>query len=168
MEFSLIIEPAVGVNIWKGPGPAPADGAKGAPIAFEAGKETIVFGRETTSDVVFGPEHRAVGRKHCQLLRQPTGDYRIEIFGERAVEVNNAPARTGETVPDGAKLRFGGKEGPTVTAKIAKGAAPVADLEQTLIQPKFETTWSRRSPTTSASRWSTRTSSTNSRPPLMP
>ncbi len=139
MEFSVTIEPTAGVAIWKGPGPAPTDGLKGAPLVFEPGKETIVFGRETTSDVVFGPEHRAVGRKHCQLLRQPTGDYRIEIFGERAVEINDAPARTGETVPDGARIRLGGKEGPTVAAKIAKNAT-VADLEQTLIQPKFETT----------------------------
>ena len=141
MDFSVTIEPTPGVTIWKGPGAAPAEGAaKGGPIGFEAGKDTIVFGRETTSDVVFGPEHRAVGRKHCQLDRQPTGDYKIEIFGERAVEINGAPARTGETVPDGAKIRLGGAQGPTVTARIAKGAAPVADLEQTLIQPKFETT----------------------------
>lgn len=140
MDFSVTIEPTAGVTIWKGPGPAPEGGATGAPIVFESGKETIVFGRETTSDVVFGPEHRAVGRKHCQLLRQPTGDYRIEIFGERAVEINGAPARTGETVPDGARIRFGGAQGPTVTGRIAKAATPVADLEQTLVQPKFETT----------------------------
>lgn len=140
MDFSVTIEPSAGVNIWKGPGAAPADGAKGAPIAFEPGKETIVFGRETTSDVVFGPEHRAVGRKHCQLMRQPTGDYKIEIFGERAVEVDGAPARTGETVADGAKLRFGGAQGPVVAARIAKAAIGAADLEQTLVQPKFETT----------------------------
>jgi V8-like Glu-specific endopeptidase len=140
MDFSVTIEPTAGVNIWKGPGPAPDGGSKGAPIGFDAGKETIVFGRETTSDVVFGPEHRAVGRKHCQFLRQPTGDYRIEIFGERAVEINDAPARTGETVPNGARLRFGGKEGPTVVAALAKAGPTVADLEQTLIQPKFETT----------------------------
>ncbi|MCB1502795.1 MAG: trypsin-like peptidase domain-containing protein [Bauldia sp.] len=139
MEFSVTIEPTPDVTIWKGPGPAdPA--AKGAPIVFEAGKDAIVFGRETTSDVVFGPEHRAVGRKHCQLLRQPTGDYKIEIFGERAVEVNGAPARTGESVADGAKLRFGGAQGPTVLARIAKAGGGDADLEQTLIQPKFETT----------------------------
>ncbi|HET7717137.1 MAG TPA: trypsin-like peptidase domain-containing protein [Bauldia sp.] len=143
MEFSLTIEPAAGVNIWKGPGPAPEGGARGSPIGFESGKETIVFGRETTSDVVFGPEHRAVGRKHCQLIRQPTGDYRLEIFGERAVEVNGAPAQTNDTVPNGAKLRFGGAQGPTVTAKIAKAAAPAAELEETLIQPKYVTTGQR-------------------------
>jgi len=140
MDFSVTIEPTTGANAWKGPGAAPADGAKGAPIVFEAGKETIVFGRETTSDVVFGPEFRAVGRKHCQLMRQPTGDYKIEIFGERAVEVDGAPARTGESVRDGAKLRLGGAQGPTVVARVARGAGAAADLEQTLIQPKFETT----------------------------
>ncbi len=139
MDFSVTIEPTPGVNIWKGPGAAPADGARG-PIIFEPGKEAIVFGRETTSDVVFGPEHRAVGRKHCQLLRQPTGDYKIEIFGERAVEVDGAPARTGESVRDGARLRFGGAQGPTVVAKVAKAGGLDAALEQTLIQPKFETT----------------------------
>ncbi len=141
MDFSVTIEPTPGVNIWKGPGAAPADGQKGAPIAFEPGKEAIVFGRETTSDVVFGPEHRAVGRKHCQLLRQPTGDYKIEIFGERAVEIDGAPALTGESVRDGARLRFGGAQGPTVVAKIAGVAgAAEGELEQTLIQPKFQTT----------------------------
>ncbi len=139
MDFSVTIEPTAGVTVWKGPGAAPADGAKDAPIVFEAGKETIVFGRETTSDVVFGPEHRAVGRKHCQLIRQPTGDYRIEIFGERAVEVDGAPARTGESVRDGARLRFGGAQGPTLVARVAS-AGGADDLEQTLIQPKFETT----------------------------
>jgi len=139
MDFSVTIEPTAGVSVWKGPGAAPADGGRG-PITFEAGKEAIVFGREPASDVVFGPEHRAVGRKHCQLLRQPTGDYKIEIFGERAVEVDGAPARTGESVRDGARLRFGGAQGPTVVAKIATAGGADTGLEQTLIQPKFETT----------------------------
>ncbi len=86
MDFAVTIEPGAGVNIRKGPGTAPPGAAAASgPISFESGKEAIVFGREDSCDVVFGAEHKIVGRRHFQLLRQATGDYRIEIFGERYV-----------------------------------------------------------------------------------
>jgi len=133
MKTAVTIEPTLGVTIWKGPGPAHVDRVVSTSLVFDPGKETIVFGRDQACDIVFGPEHRAVGRKHCQLLLQPSGDYRIETFGERAVEINDAPAHTGTIVPDGARIRLGGKVGPTVLVKIAV----VGDAESSLIMPKF-------------------------------
>jgi hypothetical protein len=146
MDFAVTIEPGPGVDVWRGPAATrPPDFAKGSLIAFEPGKETIVFGRDGSEcDVVFSNDYRTVGvgRKHCALIRQPTGDYKLEIFGERNVEINGAPAMTGEPIGrgserqsgrfkglwrgstggpaegTGAKMRLGGPQGPTLSIRV--------------------------------------------------
>ncbi len=133
MDFSVTVEPLGASRMRKGP----AEGASeaGGPITFDAGKDEIVFGREPASDVVFAPEDRIVSRKHFRLYRQASGDYAIEVFGERYVELNGTPATSGEAVSNGDVIRLGAKDGPSFRVGL-KEAAGAGVLERTLTQAK--------------------------------
>ena len=77
-----------------------------------------------------------VGKRHCQLVRQVTGDYRVNLLGERYVEVNGVPADNNTVVPNGAVIRLGDpKDGPSFKVEIEKQAA---DLPDTRPQPKVK------------------------------
>lgn len=98
--------------------------------------DTITFGRERDCQVVYVPEYTVVGKRHCQLMRQVTGDYRVNLLGERYVEINGVPADNNSAVPNGAVLRLGDpKDGPSFKVEIAK---QVADLPDTRPQPKVK------------------------------
>ncbi len=98
--------------------------------------ETITFGRERDCQIVYAPEYTVVGKRHCQLVRQVTGDYRVNLLGERYVEVNGVPADNNTTVPDGSVIKLGDpKEGPSFKVEIAK---LTADLPDTAPQPKVK------------------------------
>ncbi len=95
--------------------------------------DTITFGRERDCQIVYAPEYTVVGKRHCQLVRQVTGDYRVNLLGQRYVEVNGVPADNNTVVPNGAVLRLGDpKDGPSFKVEIAKqvgrsaGHAPAA------------------------------------------
>jgi len=98
--------------------------------------DTITFGRERDCQVVYAPEYTVVGKRHCQLLRQVTGDYRVNLLGQRYVEINGVPAENNAVVPNGAVVRLGDpKDGPSFKVEIAK---QVADLPDTRPQPKVK------------------------------
>jgi hypothetical protein len=98
--------------------------------------DTITFGRERDCQVVYAPEYTVVGKRHCQLVRQVTGDYRVNLLGQRYVEINGVPADNNTVVPDGAVVRLGDpKEGPSFKVEIAKQAA---DLPDTAPQAKVK------------------------------
>jgi len=133
MDARVRIELLDGARLEKGPtGPS---GGSGEPIAFDAGKDEVVFGREPGSDVVFPPDQRIVSRKHFRLYRQASGHYAIEIFGNRYVELNGTPATSGEVVSDGDVIRLGGKSGPAFRVAIEE-SHPAGGLERTLTQAK--------------------------------
>ncbi len=57
---------------------------------FGAGVERITFGRDPAAcDVVFPANLTIVARRHFALVRRPSGDWTIELFGE---PVSPAPA----------------------------------------------------------------------------
>jgi V8-like Glu-specific endopeptidase len=98
--------------------------------------DTITFGRERDCQIVYAPEYTVVGKRHCQLLRQVTGDYRVNLLGQRYVEINGVPADNSSVVPNGATVRLGDpKDGPSFKVEIAKQAA---DLPDTRPQPKVK------------------------------
>src|SRR6185437_12020271 len=98
--------------------------------------DTITFGRERDCQVVYAPEYTVVGKRHCQLVRQVTGDYRVNLLGERYVEINGVPADNNTVVPNGAVIRLGDpKDGPSFKVEIAKQAA---ELPDTRPQPKVK------------------------------
>lgn len=137
MNYGLTIEPIDATSLKKGPSGAAteADGA----ITFEPGGEEIVFGREPNSDVVFPPDQRIVSRKHFRLYLQASGHYAIEVFGDRYVEVNGAPARSGEAVSDGDVIRLGSQDGPAFRLRLTAETSE-SDLARTLTQVKVAST----------------------------
>jgi hypothetical protein len=99
---------------------------------FEPGVEQIAFGRDPTNDIVFPAEsQRIVSRKHGRFYREASGDYAIEPFGDRYIEVDGYPAVRGQSVKDGALIRVGDKDGPAIRLRLeevrtAAGAADIA------------------------------------------
>ncbi|WP_421725101.1 trypsin-like peptidase domain-containing protein [Bauldia sp.] len=136
MDYRLTIEPIDTLTLE--PGPSGGETDNGA-IAFEAGRDEVIFGREPTSDVVFPPTLRIVSRRHFRLYRQVSGHYAIEVFGDRYVEVNGAPARSGEAISDGDVIRLGSRDGPAFRVRLT-AEAPASDLEKTLTQVKVAST----------------------------
>ena len=125
MDYKVTITPLEGTELSAG-------SASSELIAFEA-KDEIVFGREPTSDVVFAPDARVVGRKHFRLYRQPSGDYAIEVFGQRYVGLNGTAAVSGETVSDGDTIQLGDKKGPSFRIGVVEMASG-GGLAKTLTQ----------------------------------
>jgi S1-C subfamily serine protease len=86
--------------------------------------DAITFGREHDCQIVYAPEYTVVGKKHFQLLRQVTGDYCVNLLGQRYVEINGVPADNNAAVPNGAVFRLGDKKsGPSFKVEIDKAAA---------------------------------------------
>ncbi len=112
MDWQVTVEPVVEKS---------ADHTSDLPAAktFPPGADQIVFGRESTADVVF--PGRIVGGMHGRLYRQPSGEYAIEAYGKHYIEVNGYPADRGQYVPDGAIIRFGNKTGPAVRVRLKRG-----------------------------------------------
>ena len=99
---------------------------------FPSGVEEVTFGRDPANDIVFPPEsQRIVSRKHGRLVRQGSGDYSIEPFGDRYIEVNGYPADRGQTVKDGALVRLGDKDGPVVRVRLDEVRSADADVAVT-------------------------------------
>ena len=89
---------------------------------FDFGKDEIVFGRETTCDVVFPPDARMVGGRHGRLYRQESGDYAIEAFGDHYFEVDGYRPEQNQPITKDVTLRFGNAKGPMVRLRMTQGA----------------------------------------------
>jgi S1-C subfamily serine protease len=102
--------------------------------------DTITFGRERDCQVVYAPEYTVVGKRHFQLLRQVTGDYRVNLLGQRYVEINGVPADNNTVVPNGATFRLGDKkDGPSFQVEVDKAAAELpATAPQTKVKSWYE------------------------------
>ena len=112
MDYRITVEPAEDKR--SKPGETIA-----APKSFDAGVEQVTFGRDPASDIVFPPaSQRIVSRKHGRIYRQVSGDYAIEPFGDRWIEVNGYPADRGQPLKDGALVRLGDKDGPLFRVRI--------------------------------------------------
>jgi hypothetical protein len=100
---------------------------------FPPGVDQITLGRETNADVVFPPGARIVSSAHGRLVRQPSGDYILEAFGDHYFEVNGTPADQGQPIRNGDVIRLGNKTGPAIRVRLTKGAR-TDGLESTLKQ----------------------------------
>jgi hypothetical protein len=118
MDYRITIEPVADDRKSK-PGETIAETK-----AFPPGIEQVTFGRDPTNDIVFPPEsQRIVSRKHGRFYREASGDYAVEPFGGRYVEVDGYPAVRGQPVKDGALIRVGDKDGPVIRVSLAEVAA---------------------------------------------
>lgn len=96
----------------------------------------ITIGRDPDRcQIVYPPDCTIVGRVHCALLRQPSGDWAIELYGDHYAEVDGEPVDTRRAIPNGAKIRLGRHDGPSFTANVARDAAS-PDLGLTGAQQK--------------------------------
>ncbi len=111
---------------------------KGQSEVFDDTVNAILFGRDReVSQIVYPPQYDVVGRRHFELRRTRSGDYTIELFGARYVEINGKPAENGAPVPDGSVFRLGQRDGPAF--KVDIGAPSVQGLPVTGDQRKMTT-----------------------------
>ncbi len=107
---------------------------RGEEQSISDGRERITFGRSSSCDVVFPPEEMIVGRKHFALVRKPSGDWSIDLFGDHYVEVDGVEAQPGQPVPQDSKIRLGTKKGPSFQVISDPGAAAMQTGAATLPQ----------------------------------
>ena len=104
---------------------------KGETNEFGDGVATILIGRQADCQIVYPAEYTIIGKTHCQLERQVSGDYCLRLLGEHYVEIDGSPADNLARVPNGATLRLGDhKAGPSFKAEIEKGKAELPDTGQ--------------------------------------
>ncbi len=111
---------------------------KGETQTYGDNVDSVVFGRDReTAQVVYPPEYDVVGRRHFELRRTKAGDYSVELFGTRYVEMDGKPADNGTPVKSGSTFRLGRKVGPTFKVEI--GAPSVEGLPVTADQSQMTT-----------------------------
>ncbi|MEJ0051161.1 MAG: trypsin-like peptidase domain-containing protein [Methylovirgula sp.] len=84
--------------------------------------------------IVYPPDSTIVGRVHCGLLRQPSGDWAVDLYGDHYVEIDGVAAEPRQTIRSGAKIRLGRHNGPSFIANITHAASD--DLGMTGAQQK--------------------------------
>lgn len=115
---------------------------KGQKEVFDDTARSIVFGRDReVAQIVYPPEYDIVGRRHFELRRTRSGDYTVELFGSRYVEMNGKPVDNGAPVTSDSTFRLGRKDGPAF--KVEVGAPSLQGLPVTGDQRRM-TTSSRR------------------------
>ena len=115
MDWQVTIEPIKG----KTDNPA-HDLSEGR--TFAVGTQQIVFGRESNCDIVFPPDARMIGARHGRLLRQASGDYVVEAFGNHTLLIDGYPPTQGQAIADNATVRFGNSRGPMIRVRLAREA----------------------------------------------
>lgn len=115
---------------------------KGQKQLFDDGVSAVLFGRDReVAQVVYPPHYDVVGRRHFELRRTRAGDYTVELFGSRYVEMNGKPVDNGTPVKSGSTFRLGRKDGPGFEVEV--GAPSVQGLPLTGDQRKMTTSTSR-------------------------
>ena len=114
---------------------------KGQEQTFGDDRERVVIGRDASQcDVVFPPDATLVGREHCALVRQMSGEYELDIFGAHYVEVDGQPALAEAPVASGTTLTLGRHDGPRLKAAVDRSNVS-ADLSKTVSQQKVPSLW---------------------------
>jgi V8-like Glu-specific endopeptidase len=100
----------------------------------EARDDRVVFGRDPNAcDVVFPPDATLVSRRHFALVRKPSGDWTVDLFGAPFVAVNGQPAELGAAVRSGALFELGRHGGPSFELTI-EGERKEGGLAMTMAQ----------------------------------
>jgi len=111
---------------------------KGQEQSFDDSVKTIMFGRDREeAQIVYPPEYNVVGGRHFELRRTRAGDYSVELFGKRYVEIDGNPADNGMPVKSGSVFRLGRKDGPSFKVEI--GAPAIIGLAVTAEQSEMPT-----------------------------
>ena len=106
----------------------------GKEVRVEGRGDRVVFGRDPdTCDVVFPADATLVSRRHFALVRKPSGDWTIELFGAPFVAVNGQPGELGAPVRSGALIELGRRGGPSFEL-IIEDESKAGGLAMTLAQ----------------------------------
>lgn len=99
----------------------------------EGDKDRIVFGRDpSVCQVVYPPDATIVGRRHFALVRELSGEWTVDLFGDPYVAVNGEPAEHGATVHSGDTFALGRHDGPSFEVEVAEdGIADSLPFTQT-------------------------------------
>lgn len=109
----------------------------GEEIRVEGRNDRVVFGRDPDAcDVVFPPDATLVSRRHFALVRKPSGDWTIDLFGAPFVALNGEPAELGAPVRSGALFELGRHGGPSFEVTI-EGETKDSGLAMTLAQEEM-------------------------------
>lgn len=108
---------------------------------FDDDRERIVIGRDASKcDIVYPADLTIIGREHCALVREMSGDYALDVFGAHYVEIDGEPATDGAPIVSGKAITFGRHEGPRITATIER--TPTGpDLSATTAQQIRPSIW---------------------------
>src|SRR5262245_28581702 len=86
--------------------------------------DRIVFGRDPAAcDVVYPPDTAIVSRRHFALVKKPSGDWTIDLFGDPYVAMNGEAADLGAPVRSGAVFELGTDGGPSFEVVIPEEEA---------------------------------------------
>ncbi|OYW60754.1 MAG: hypothetical protein B7Z40_19565, partial [Bosea sp. 12-68-7] len=106
---------------------------------FGSDVERIVFGRDPDlCQVVFPPDCNLVGRRHFALLRELSGDYAIDPFGDHYVALDGVAVESGQQLPRKATLRLGSDNGPGLTTEAEAEVAAQGGLQLTERQQQVD------------------------------
>lgn len=95
----------------------------------------VIIGRDPDRcQIVYPPDATIVGRVHCGLVRQPSGDWAIDLYGDHYVEIDGVAAEPRQSLRDASKVRLGRHNGPGFITNITRAAGQ--DLGVTGAQEK--------------------------------
>lgn len=104
---------------------------KGLEQHFDDSVAEIIIGRSPDCQVVFPPEYTEISKKHVALRRNPAGDYAVELFTERYVEIDGILARNGQVASSGSVFVLGRPGGPSFSVRYASEMADIAWTAET-------------------------------------
>ncbi|MGO9008211.1 MAG: trypsin-like peptidase domain-containing protein [Beijerinckiaceae bacterium] len=93
-------------------------------------RDHVLIGRDSAKcEILYPAEETIVGGEHCQFLRQPSGDWVIERFGDHYVEIDGVAVETRQPLRTGSEIRLGKHSGPSFQVTVTR--APRDGLQRT-------------------------------------
>lgn len=90
----------------------------GTRTQIESGVERVMVGRKLDCQVVYPPETTLVSRNHFALVRKPSGDWTVDLFGDPYVAIDGLTADQNQRVVDGSRIELGRPGGPSFRTVI--------------------------------------------------
>ncbi len=107
----------------------------GTSQSFDDTKQRIEFGRDAEKcDIVYPADATAVGHQHFALVRDPSGDWELHLYGDHFVSVDKVPAQPDQPIKSGEVFHLGPAGGPTFEVTLEQAAAK--DGKKTEPQPE--------------------------------
>ncbi len=107
----------------------------GTSQSFDDTKQRIEFGRNADKcDIVYPADATAVGHQHFALVRDTSGDWALQLYGDHFVSVDKVPAQPDQPIKSGEVFHLGPADGPTFEVTVERGAPK--DGKRTEPQPE--------------------------------